>query len=720
MQVGTAADASEVERTENTSEDAEASDHPTLSWRQRMPVVTRVGLAAVGLPLLLYLVLRPENYGLTPNSLDPMFYSGYAINFDDLLNAVGDRHYFVSRWTAYYPGYVANRLAGPVVGRLLWRLVLTSMVTLSLWSLGRRLKWSRAASVLVVILVLTMPIFVRAFFSDYVEYLVVALGICLVCLTLREGQTMLTGLVLGVLSGAILVANPVSIGLVGLCGVTSLVIGARGIRQRLTLAVMISAGAAAVVLGGLALFRWRYGIENVYQPSIDFARARISDGAGVWKDPRLHWMGRFTWLYAAPMLLAVAAVLARRGIVRFNRVEVSALLLCGAQIVVQAINQFVFDEVDLEVSFYWSFSFPTFAVALAVVVARLGAGARPSVLLAIGAGWVVFLLAGVPDFLRLPAGLLFALLAVSVLVLLAVLARRSAVAAIVVVIAFIGWTQIGAPVYDPKAHTPINVAPNYDQLFRKAGDESETVYHEAVWFSEQMDKIANDASTSFVPVGQWSSTITGLYAPHVIARLVDVDPEGAHLGAVGATQIKGGFRPILAVFGPPGDVARLTESFPADLGVGRQLLDVTHGSALGYRLVVYAMPDASHLPFTWSSAVLPIVNGHHVGDEVTVSAPDLPGFVTFGPYVYVGPGDYQVTVRYSASSDPAVAVGSFDVSSPEETGLLASTSLPGTDGRMAEVTLTFNSPKELSRFEFRTSWSGVGEMTVRSVTLATA
>jgi MFS family permease len=704
--------------SDSTVEEAEASDQPTPSWQQRMSVVTRVGLAAVGLPLLLYIVLRPENYGLTPNSLDPMFYSGYAINFDDLLNAVGDRHYFVSRWTAYYPGYIADRLAGPFVGRLLWRLVLASVVTLSIWSLGRRLKWSRALNVLAVILALTMPVFVRAFFSDYVEYLVVALGICLVCATLREGQTMLTGFIIGLLSGAVLVANPMSVALVGLCALTALVIGARGIRQRLTLAAMISAGVGAVVLSGLVLFRWRYGIADVYKPSIDFARSRIADGAGEYKDYRLHWLGRFTWLYAAPILVAVATVLAYRRTVKFNKVEVCALLLCGAQVAIQWINQFLFDGIDLEISFYWSFSFPTFAVALAVVVARFGAGTRPSVLLAVGAGWVLFLLAGVPDVLRLPAGLLFFGLTVSVVVLLAVVAGRSILAALIVVVAFVGWTQVGAPLYDPTAHAPFYVAPNYDHLYRQAGDVSETVYHEAVWFSEEMDTVANDASTSFAPLGQWGSSITGLYAPHVDDRLVDVEPDGAHLTVARVMQIKAGFRPILAVFGPPDDVAKLIGSFPADLGVGTQLLDVTHQSALGYRLAVYAMPDATQLPFTWSSALLPIVNGHHVGDEVTVSAPDLPGFVTYGPYTYVPRGNYQVTLRYSASTDPDVPVGSFEVSSPEETELFASIPLSGTNGQFAEITLTFSSPKERSRFEFRTSWSGVGELTVRDITLA--
>ena len=58
------------------------------------------------LPVALFLALQPERYSLTPNSLDPVFYTGYASNFDDVLNAAGDRHYFVTRWTAYYPVYL--------------------------------------------------------------------------------------------------------------------------------------------------------------------------------------------------------------------------------------------------------------------------------------------------------------------------------------------------------------------------------------------------------------------------------------------------------------------------------------------------------------------------------------------------------------------------------------------------------------------------------------
>jgi hypothetical protein len=48
-------------------------------------------------------LLKPDLFGLVPNSLDPMFYTGYAINLDDALAAAGNRHYFVTRWTSYMP-----------------------------------------------------------------------------------------------------------------------------------------------------------------------------------------------------------------------------------------------------------------------------------------------------------------------------------------------------------------------------------------------------------------------------------------------------------------------------------------------------------------------------------------------------------------------------------------------------------------------------------------
>jgi hypothetical protein len=692
-----------------------SSPTAAIGSRPRASALAVTGAAVVALPLVLYAVLRPENYGLTPNSLDPIFYTGYAINFDDIINAVGDRHYFVSRWSAYMPGYVADRLAGPIVGRLLWRLVLAAAILVSLWALGRRWKWTWAQRFLIGALVLTMPMFVRAFFSDYVEYFVVAIGICLVCLCLRERQTVWSALAIGAMAGSIVVANPVAVSMVGLCVLTSVVVGSTSWRGRAMIVGAVGVGCVVVVLGGLVVFRWRYGIDNVYQPSIDFIRS-YSVVDDPWRSPRLEWLGKFTWLYMVPVVLVTAVAISWRRRVEFDRIEKAALVLCAVQYATHWFDQFVRSGLSLEVSFYWSFSYPTLAVAAAVVIGKLTAGIRSTAVAALGAGWLALLLIGVPDPVRLPSGMLFALVVVCVLIGATAVARAAPVVPVVALVALLGWMQIGAPHYDPSSYTAINASPLYDQLFRKAGDTSETVLHEAVWFEDEMDNVENDASTSFVTAGGWSRAIVALYAPHVVNRLVELNDDRSALAPQSILDIRGGVRPILAVYGPEPDVARIVATFPRDLGLGTKLLDETHADDLRYRLVVYAMPDATRFPFTWRADALPLLHGRLEEGRATVHPGDETGFVTFGPYTPIQPGRYTATITYSSTSPVGVHVGTFDVSPPAADG---STSVPlvGTGGVEAQTEITFTVSDPEARYEFRSWWDGVGTLAVDSVTL---
>ncbi len=683
---------------------------------------TLSGMAATAtaLSLLLYVLLRPENYALTPNSLDPVFYTGYSINFDDVLNAVGDRHYFVSRWSAYLPMYVADMVFGPVAGRLLWRLVLSVALLMALWLVGRRWRWSLSQRLLVGAVVISTPMFVRAFFSDYVEYLVVALGVVVVCLGLRERHRWWSACLFGMLGGLIFVANPISITFLALVGTMCVAIGARGLRERLWLMAVAAASGVAVVIAGLLLFRWNYGIDNVYQPSLDFIRRYEAPPVDNWKSPRLEWLEKYTWLYAAPLTLVTAAVLAARRSVRFDRFEIAALLLCGAQYAYQWFDQFLRGGYGLELSFYWSFSLPPYLVALAIVVGRVSSGVPARHLAAVGAGWVALLAFGVPDVLELPPGIWLVPITAVVLAFVVVTAPRQRAVAIAAVLGLTGWMQIGAPVYDPTAYWFLNTSPRYDLVFRQAGSPSETMFDEAVWFEEQMDRIDNDVSTSFVALGGWSKSIVGLYAPHVVGRLVTLTDDGLHLTEIAKVEVKSGSRPILAVFGPQSEVAAILTTFPDDLGVGTVLLDTTHDSALEYRLVVYAMPDATRLPFTWNADALPIANGDLDSTEARVGPGDGVGFITFGPYLPLQPGNYRVEVRYRSSLATTERAGSADVFSGS-TSAIAAAPLAGTDGQSSVVPIDFQvaGDQGMVRWEFRTSWDGLGSFVVESITLST-
>lgn len=703
----------QLEATATDEEMAEADQLEPNFGRQGR--IARWCVGVVALPLALYVILRPENYSLTPNSLDPMFYTGYAINFDDLINALGQRHYFVTRWSAYYPMYVADAMFGPVVGRLLWRLVLAVAVVGSVWGLGARWKWNWGQRLLIGTLVLTMPIFVRAFMTDYVEYLVVALGTCLVVLALVEQHTVVTSCLVGALAALVLVANPVAVFLVAVCAGACLIHGTSGLRARLRFLALAGAAGAVVLAGGLVLFRWRYGLDNVYEPTIHFLRTYEGDPA-AWKSPRLDWLSRFTWLYAPPILLISGILIARARRLSWSRTERMALGICAVQYVVQWYDQFIRDGFGLEISFYWSFMYPSLAVAIAVVVGKLTTGTSARAVGAVAAAWVVFLLVGVPGWARLPAGAWFGLVATLVVGAAIASARRASLLATVLVVGLLGWIQIGAPTYDPSAYFFLNVSPRYDELFRRGGDASEVILDEAIWFADQMDRVPNDAGTSFVVVGGWSSTISGLYAPHVSGRLVTTDGSGHKLTPLSIAEIKAGARPIVAVYGPPDAVEIMVGSFADDLGLGELLLDVRHDGGLGYRLTVFAMPDASALPFTWSGDSLPVAAGHRVGSTVRSGGSDEPGFVTFGPYVPLAIGRYSATLTYRSSAPPTEPSGAFDASS-RETGVASETPLAGTGGTLAEARVTFEVDDGQMLWEFRTARLGTSDLVVESITL---
>jgi hypothetical protein len=236
-----------------------------------------------------------------------------------------------------------------------------------------------------------------------------------------------------------------------------------------------------------------------------------------------------------------------------------------------------------------------------------------------------------------------------------------------------------------------------------------------------MDRVPNDPIAAFLPMGGYASPIVGLYAPHVVGRLVDLSPDQLHLSAQSIADVKSGVRPLFVVYGPPSLVERIVATFPQDLGLGTKLLDETHGSALRYRLVAFAMPDRSVLPFTWRADALPLGRSHLEGTAAVVGPGDPSGFVTFGPYVSLPSGRYTATVNYSSSEPPGRSVGVFDVSASrlDGTATTASTSsaiMMGTNGVDTQLSITFDATDPKARYEFRTRWEGAGSMTVRSIT----
>lgn len=687
-------------RSPKTGTDGAAPDRRRWARGHRVRLIG----ASVALPVALFAVLQPETYGLTPNGLDPIFYSALAVNFDDA-GVVGAHHYFISRWSSWYLLYLANLVAGPIWGRMLVRLVLVSAVLLGLWSL--RPRWSWAQRIVSATVLLTLPMFIRPLLTDYVEWTVLLLGMLLVLLALRARQTWWTALAAGVLVGLLVVANPFALTaavpplvVMGLFGVDGRLFSLRGMGNRLLFAALVGVAVVAVAGAGLLYFRWFYGVDNIYSPTVTFLRN--PPGPDLLKSPTIEWLTHFTWLFLPPLVIAVA-LLAHVTQEHLDRTEWLAVAMAGAHYLIQWADQFGRNGSGLEISYYWSMSFCSLGIALALLTGRLVRDLRLSLAAAAIAAWLALLVVGVPDALRLPSGIEFGLISTAVVAVIAlVMARVGPLPGATVFLVYGLWIQIGAPPYDPSAYHPYNVSPRYDKLFWGDGDQHEAVYREALWFTDVLDRLPDDNKALFYPVNGWAGTIEGMYHAHVgQQQLVRPDPETQQLSPLTRYGLVASTKPLLVLLGDPALVQDQLDRGLADLRLDPPILDETHRTDLGYRVVAVPLHPTPRLPFTFEAEELPVQTGLVEPDDVVFSPGDRPGFITFGPYVLLSAGRYEATVTYRAAAPDDEVVGQFDAFS-NEPGQVAATDMPGTGDLETTVTLTFDVEQGGELWELRT------------------
>ena len=690
---------------------------------------------AVALPVVLFLVLQPETYGLTPNSVDPPFYTGLGLDLEDSLGAGVELHYAVSRWSAWYPLHLAQLVAGPLGGRLLVRLVIASAALYGLWAL--RPSWTWPQRLLTGTVLITMPMYVRAVFTDYVEYAVVAYGLALVLVVLRPPHTADPGgtaprraveawwavgvgraAIVGGLTGLLVVANPFAATVAAGPGV-ALLAAAKTWRHRLLLAIVAAGSTVAIVLAGAMWFRLVYGIDDLYGPTIPLPH----EPPGSRRDA-----GRPVHV-ARPLHLDLpAAVAGDRGRGHVGGGDVGSAIdasvrwdrddrrWCSSPCSTSCrfSTSSSAPGVSLELSYYWSMIYPTFGVALVLVIGRLAGEIPRRGLYGLTVGWVALLAVGVPDQLRLPPGAGFALVAASVVAVVVIGVRWGPTVPTALWLALVAWSQIGAPQFDVTAYDTPDRPPRYDELFGSGGDGAEAALGEMLWFDGQMDAIPDDDRTYYLATGpRWTTSVVAFAQAHISRHHLVFDAEPPALAddvwlraRLEGTQV--------AVVGPPERVEAVEGLVRAELGLGAPILDRTHESDLGYRLAVYELPTLDAFPLELDIDVLPRTRGEVLGDDVLMAAGSEPGLVTYGPYLPFPPGRYQIAVRYRSPAPPEVEVGELRaiVFRGDVDGVAT---LPGTAGRSGSATVDLDLTSPETVFEFQTFVTGQDEIVFESL-----
>lgn len=97
---------------------------------------------------------------------------------------------------------------------------------------------------------------------------------------------------------------------------------------------------------------------------------------------------------------------------------------------------------------------------------------------------------------------------------------------------------------------------------------------------------------------------------------------------------------------------------------------------------------------------------------------DQPGFITFGPYLPLRKGKYEVVISYRSVAKKTEVVGWADIYNATSGVQVTRTPMQGTNGEKEGLILQFEiSQWKLSLFEFRTYWDGISNLEILDITL---
>ena len=678
-----------------------SSDEKSLSLK---PTAARMMTFAV-VTIIVAIFLKPDLFGLVPNGLDPMFYLGYEINLDDALDAAGNRHYFVSRWTSYLPAHFTSLMFGPYWGRLVLRLLMVSVLSEAIWRFLANLKIRAHARLLSIFLLVTSPLFVRAFTTDYPEYFIIWALLLMAVLSFTGQATWQRSVLMGALAASISIANPTATILSSfiLANYVFNEIYAREFHKVLKQAVVVLLSFLTVILSGFVLFKYWYGVENIYQPTLDFIKNYASPDVDGWRTPTKKWLGYFGWIYL-PILYSAGAI----SIVKSADSNTRKVLSRCVSLTLLIFSVHVYLEIKnghaLETSYYWSMLLAPALLTFVVLITDVFTSLRIQYSWLLVGIVLVLYRWEIPQKMRLPHGYALIVFVTAAVIVLAILNKHLRSISIFCLVILSIWLQVGSPNYVVFTNGGDLNIPKYDLVYGKTALVSDQVLRETIWFLDQMDEVPSDSSSTFLPAGGWSYAIVGTYIPHPFGSVISQSSESLIFEPNMRDAIRFGKRNSLIIYGDATGVEKLLQRVKKEIPEVSVIRDETNSGGLSYRLIAIDVNQGNELTSTMPlSRFFRDIGEVQVDGSLEIKQGAAPGWVSFGPYIGLGVGRYTADLLYS--SPGSEFIGTFEVVN-DATGETELSQLSSNNGELTTVSLEFTVSSEDNTWQFRTRYEG--------------
>ena len=659
--------------------------------------------------------LNPDLFGLVPNSLDPMFYTGYAINLDDALAVAGNRHYFVTRWSSYLPMYLFSEMFGPFWGRLILRLAMILTLAEVFWRFTHRYQIKPFVRLFGVFVLVSAPMFVRAFTTDYPEYFIIWGTMIMLLLALMGSKKYSHSLILGILAASVVVANPTSLivaTFILLVYLSSSLKGG-GLTAVVSRASLTGTAALTTILFGYLLFRFYYDIGNVYEPTLEFIRNFVPPEKDGWVAPTKEWLGYFSWIFIPPILCVLSLIAVKKS--KQIAIPTGVLTLLVTAIYLVHVTREVQTGYMLEVSYYWSLLLAPVLILFACLLVNLVNDLSWRWPVSVVALILFLTKTEVPQSLRLPSGpTQFVVLACFLGGTTILCLRQRKLSVLVISVGFL-WMQIGSPIYTNKTNGGDLNTPYYDRVYGQSADISRAVLNETIWFTDVMDSVKNDQESIFLTAGGWSSSIIGTYISHPFSRWITNQSASVVLSENVRDQLNFNFYPVLVIYGDPSEVEDLLNRVNLELPQSRKILDVSNSSGLRYRLVAVDGNSKETAEFDFPMSRFKRSIGTLGSDgSVLVDSSSGAGFVSFGPWFSLGQGTYEAELLYESTGTNLR--GRFEVFD-DVTGKVVATLLNNNPKGKQTSKVVFSSSGEGSIWQLRTVYESGEGATFHNISL---